>query len=138
MSTRKLYQHLASSVQARLNCAASGNAEWLQKHSDNILSAVHYLMPSGSGIDGGTILDLISQSPNRLVFYCSFHHMDEGGYDGWTDHTIIVTPDLAHGFDLRVTGRDRNEIKDYLAEVYHAALSQDVSADDYYQREKAA
>jgi hypothetical protein len=44
-----------------------------------------------------------------------------------------VTPDLAHGFDVRVTGRDYRGIKDYLAEVYHAALSREVSADEYYR-----
>jgi hypothetical protein len=45
--------------------------------------------------------------------------MNEGGYyDGWTEHQVIITPSLQHGFDVRVTGQDRNEIKDYLAELF--------------------
>jgi hypothetical protein len=53
--------------------------------------------------------------------------MDEhGGYDGWTEHSIIVTPDLASGFDLRVNGRDRRDIKEYLAEIFGYALDADI------------
>ena len=58
--------------------------------------------------------------------------MDEhGGYDGWTEHKIIVTPSLVYGFELRVTGKDRNDIKDYIAEVMHGALSVKASWDTF-------
>ena len=84
------------------------------------------LMPSGSGWDCGTKVSEDSK-PDRLVFYGEFHHMDEqGSYDGWTDHSIIVTPSLAHGFKMRITGKDRNEIKDYLHEMFDFALWQEV------------
>ena len=90
------------------------------------------LLPSGSGFDCGTKLDIEASKPNRLVFITSFHHMDEhGGYDGWTEHKIIVTPSLVYGFELRVTGKDRNDIKDYIAEVMHGALSVKASWDTF-------
>jgi len=82
--------------------------------------------PSGSGIDDGTKLDDTSTA-NKLVFNTGFHHMNENGYyDGWTDHQVIVTPSLAYGFDMRITGRDRNDIKDYLYEVYDCWLRSEI------------
>jgi hypothetical protein len=84
-------------------------------------------LPSGSGFDAGTTLDEGASSPDKLVFDTSFHHMDEhGGYDGWTEHKVIVTPSLAHGCDLRVTGRDRNDIKSYIGETFAHALDTEV------------
>ena len=34
MDARKLYQEIASAVQARRNCAESGNTEWFEKHGE--------------------------------------------------------------------------------------------------------
>lgn len=122
----KLYQQLASLVTARLNCIKSDNQGWLKTHTDRILVLVKDNMPSGSGIDCGTKIDLDASTPEKLVFLTSFHHMNDGGmYDGWTQHKIIVTPSLAFGFNLKITGRDRNEIKEYLHDTYHIALDAD-------------
>lgn len=120
---RKLYATLASLLSARKNCERTGNTEWFDRHTGSIESLVRKYMPSGSGIDNGTVLDLDASTPNRLVFTFGFHHMNENGYyDGWTHHTCVVTPDLASGYDLRITGRDRNGIKDYLGETFGYAL----------------
>ena len=43
------------------------------------------------------------------------------------EHQIIVTPDLEFGISLRITGLDRNDIKDYLAEVFYCALKAKIS-----------
>lgn len=76
-------------------------------------------LPSGSGFNSGCKLD-DSSKPDRLVISADFHHMDENGsYDGWTTHQVIVTPSLAYGYNLRVTGRNRNDIKSYIADVFH-------------------
>jgi hypothetical protein len=127
LSRTPLYRELARLLQAQANCRKAGNAEWLDKHGESIRRLVYSFMPSGSGIDGGTTLDLDASKPSRLVFTMSFHHMNEVGmYDGWTHHTLIVTPSLVSGIDLRITGRDRNRVKEYLYEVYHHALTQEV------------
>jgi hypothetical protein len=77
-------------------------------------------LPSGSGLDAGVEFDLQASRPNRLVFETSYHHMDEhGSYDGWTDHSIIVTPSLTRGFELRITGKNRNQIKEYLYDLFN-------------------
>jgi hypothetical protein len=85
-------------------------------------------LPSGSGIDSGTQIDIAKSGADKLVFNTSFHHMDEwGSYDGWTDHVVTVKPSLALYFTVSVSGRDRNDIKDYLAEVFHVALAEEVN-----------
>ena len=123
---RKVYQRIASSLQARETCLKTRNTEWFDRHNETIQNLIRRYLPSGGGVDCGTKLD-DSSTPNRLVFTAPFHHMNEhGSYDGWTDHSVIVTPDLAFGFHLKITGRDRNNIKDYLADTFGAALSTDV------------
>jgi len=120
----ELYATLSGLIDARLNCIKSNNQEWLGKHTNRILEIVSDHMPSGSGIDCGTKIDLDESTGEKLVFTFSYHHMNESGmYDGWTDHKAIVTPSLAHGFSLRITGSNRNDIKEYLHEVYSFAVS---------------
>ncbi len=124
--TKPLYQQLASLLQARLNCIASNNQEWLGNHNQKILELVKEFMPSGSGIDSGTEMDLDASNPDKLVFTFGYHHMNEGGYyDGWTFHKAIVRPSLMSGFNLTITGKDRNQIKEYLHETYSQALETD-------------
>lgn len=122
MLTRPLYRAIAEKLQAIENCREAGNAEWESRHGDAIEELVKAHMPSGSGFDNGTILDDDS-TPDKLVFLTSFHHMNDGGmYDGWTYHSVTIKASLANGFDMRIGGRDRNDIKDYIAECFSQAL----------------
>lgn len=122
MSKRYLYQELASLVQARLNCIQSGNTEWRNNHTSEISRLVDEYMPSGSGIDNGTAIDLGKSTGSKLVFNVAFHHMDENGfYCGWTDHTITITPSFSN-FDIRISGPNKRNIKEYLHDVYSSAL----------------
>lgn len=112
---------IAAKLQAIANCIAAGNAEWRDRHQE-ALDATMEGAPSGSGFDNGSSL-FDKSTPDKLVFGTAYHHMDGSGmYDGWTDHTVVVTPAF-DGFDLKVTGRDRNDIKDHIAEVFHAWLA---------------
>lgn len=105
------------------NCLSTGNTEWQCRHSETILQIVENCLPSGSGIDCGTKIDLDASTPDKLVFDVQYHHMNDGGYyDGWTQHQVIVTPSLGFDFNLRITGPNRNEIKEYLHECYRTAL----------------
>lgn len=125
-----LYRRLANLVQARANCLAHDDIaklEWAERHTDRLESLVREHMPSGSGFDNGTQIDLDSSTGEKLVFITAFHHMDaHGGYSGWTDHTVTVRASLMYGFDVKVSGRDRNQIKDYIGDAFHSALSLDV------------
>lgn len=123
MRTQKLYSAIARSVQARLNCITANNSEWQAKHEATI-DALCDEMPSGSGFDNGTKLDLDASTGDKLVFTTAYHHMDEnGGYSGWTQHTVTAKPSLVHDFTLTIGGRDRNGIKEYIADTFNSALS---------------
>ena len=82
--------------------------------------------PSGSGIDCGTQLAAVS-TPNKLLLKLSFHHMDDhGSYCGWTDHYVRVTPDLEFCFKLTISGKNKRDVKEYLHEVFHHWLDEEV------------
>lgn len=123
----KLYQELASRIQARLNCEEAGNKEWFEKHEERIRELVKHFMPSGSGFDCGTKIDLDKSTPEKLVFYTEFHHINEGGYyDGWTEHCITVRPSLLCNFTLTISGKNRNEIKDYIHQAFDCDLDEEI------------
>lgn len=120
----KLYQKLAQLIQARANCNNVCNQEWFHKHEDRIEELVKEHMPAGGGFDSGTHIDFIKSTSESLVFTTAFHHMNEiGYYDGWTEHTVKVTPSLQWGFELKISGRNRNDIKDYMHEVFNTTLA---------------
>lgn len=123
----KIYKKIAMVFSAYLNCANSDtHSEWEDKHAEKIESICKNELPSGSGFDSGTVFNFDKSRKNRLVFQIDFHHMDDNGfYCGWSEHEAIVTPDLAFGFDLRITGRDRRFIKEYIADTLHYHLTRE-------------
>lgn len=117
-----VYKRLAELVAARDNCVKSGNTEWHAKHCARIMAIVKRHIPSGSGFDNGTHFGAES-TPEKLIFFTSFHHMNEHGYsDGWTKHTVTVRPSLTSEFTLTISGRNRNEIKELIHEAFYFAL----------------
>jgi hypothetical protein len=129
MKARYLYSEIANALIAYQNCVESGNTEWRDNWEDRLEELCKEFMPSGSGFDNGTKLEIGLSRPKfktshagKLVFQTAFHHMDEaGGYDGWTNHLVTVTPSF-DGFNLRIGGRNRNDIKDYIGDAFHEAL----------------
>jgi hypothetical protein len=113
---RKLYQHIAGLLDARLRCSLNNNGEWTTKHAENLRMIASSILPSGSGIDDdGTKIDIDRSTGERIVLTLGFHHMDDNGfYDGWSDHTITVRASLIHDISLTIGGPNRNAIKDYL------------------------
>ncbi len=123
-----LYRRIASRIDARIRSMQNGNKDWHAKHTD-ALRAMEKRLPSGSGIDAGTTIDLDESRGEKIVLRTSFHHMNEdGGYDGWTEHTVTITPSLVSGIEIKISGRDRNDIKDYLGDVFHEALNAECEA----------
>lgn len=118
----KVYQELAQAIGARERCIETDSQQWIDKWTERI-ERIMETAPSGSGIDNGTILIIDKSTEERLELEGDFHHMDEnGGYDGWTEHQIIVTGSLIHGFNLKIKGPDRNGIKEYLYDRYQCWL----------------
>lgn len=93
---------------------------------DARIARLEKMLPSGGGIDNGT--QVIECTPTKVVLECGFHHMNDAGmYDGWTKHRITVRPAF-HGIDVTVSGRDRNRIKEYLADTFYNAMQSEVVA----------
>lgn len=131
MKPEPVYRFIASKLAAIANCERSKNVEWGERHTSDVDKLIRNSAPSGSGIDNGTNFDWEHSTPEKLVFTCGFHHMNEAGmYDGWTDHTITVKPSLQWGIDIAIGGRNRNDIKEYLHETISMWLNSEVSWDE--------
>lgn len=121
----QLYQQIANALIASKNCEARGNFEWRDTWESRLDAIERDCLPSGSGFNNGSTIDRDSTN-KRIVIETAFHHMNENGYyDGWTHHRVIITPCLSHDFEMRITGRDRNGIKDYIAEQFAHVLRQE-------------
>lgn len=128
MASRKLYHALAILVDARRSCIEKGAAdphysEWSIEHQAAISDLVFKYMPRGAGLDSGTSIDMKKSTPEKLVFTTAFHHHTESGYAGWTEHPITVRASLIHGLWFTVSGRNRNDVKDHLMDVFDDALN---------------
>lgn len=116
------------------NCAADGNTEWEARWRVRLGKLVE-LIPSGIGIDRGPrSYAHVEVKPDAIRFEVSFHHMDGVGfYAGWTDHAVTIRPAF-DGVDVRVSGRPRNGVKEYIREAMDDAFSQRVEWDEPAQR----
>lgn len=150
---KPLYLALASLLQRQRTLADSwlsspadaGRGRFLTMKShveDELARLCRDYLPSGSGFDAGTRLDQAECEvehrpyPGRLWFDTSFHHMDEwGAYDGWTEHSVVVVP-VFGDLCIKVTGRDRNGVKDHIAETFHQVLTAEVEYDEVPQKQE--
>ena len=119
MSAQKFYSKISNLMVTHYNSNKTGNMEIANIAIDNIEQLVKDHLPDGSGFNSGTQFILNESNRNKLVFTAPFHHINSGGYyDGWTHHKIIVTPDLCFGFNIKITGKNRCGIKDYIESCF--------------------
>ena len=126
---KPLYQELISKIVAMENCQKTGNTQWEDNHSLAIHEIEMDNLPSGSGIDSGTRVNLDKTTANKLVLDSSYHCMNQDGfYDGWIDFTVIVTPSLLFDIDIDIKGNFSQrhnkyaDVKDYLYDVFSMSL----------------
>lgn len=115
----RLFTAISRTIGARNRCLkGNGSAAWAATHAERLESWCKQYLPSGSGFDQGCKLSEDS-TPERLIFSAPFHHMNDAGmYADWTDHQVIVTASLEHDYSVRVTGRDKRGIKEYIGELF--------------------
>lgn len=127
MSTRQqsIIEALHSALIAQQNCKKSGNAEWDIRWTAYIERIRREHLPSGGGFDAGTRVIGLAADGHGVKLETDFHHMDDNGsYDGWTHHTIVVRPTFVpSSVHLTITGPDRNSIKDYISDMYSDTLT---------------
>lgn len=122
-------REISTLLQASANCAKRGNVDWQEKHEERLGRLLRNYAPSGSGIDNGTRLCRDRSTPECLVFVTSFHHMDDNGmYDEWTDHTVTISASLAFGLETKISGSNRNDILEYLHEVFRQAMNAEIDS----------
>ena len=119
------YKIIATRLEAAENCSDGVNPEWEDKHLE-VIDKQMETAPSGSGFNSGTDLMFNESTGKKLVFDTAFQHMnDSGSYVRWTNHKVIITPAF-DGFDMRITGKNFNGIKEYIGDVFYNWLSEDV------------
>jgi hypothetical protein len=120
-NTIRIYQKIAQELKVINN--PNADSHWYDNAIANLEYIEKELLPYGSGIDNGCQIDLTKSTPNKIVIRCDFHHMNENGYYTiWTTHECIITPDLGYEFDMKMTGRDKNGIKDYLCDAIYSTI----------------
>ena len=123
--TTTVVEKIAALCVAIENCKRRGNTEWEAKYEECLDELVEQYLPRGSGFDSGTKVDIEKTDFSKVVMTTSFHHMDDSGmYIKWTDHTITAKPSFLGGFELKISGENFNDIKEYMAETFSNELSQ--------------
>ena len=129
-------QVISRIVGQRLRCIETSNTLWRDKCEDSLAKIASNNLPSGAGIDSGTMIDLHRSTEDRIVLTFEYHFMNEGGYyDGWGDYTATIKPTFA-GIDVDIRGRNRNDIKDYLFQGFDGALTDPAPEEYQYTYEK--
>ena len=91
-----------------------------QDLANSTIDEMDSLLPHGSGIDGICEIDRNNSTIDKIIVNLEYHHLNDAGYyEGWTSHQVILTPSFIGGFDLKVTGKDKNGIKDYLSNLFY-------------------
>jgi hypothetical protein len=123
MDKQTVAQAFAHALTAWRNCQKSGNETWEDKWWQR-MEQLQDCLPSGGGFDSGSTFDADASTATKLVFATSFHHMGESGmYDGWTEHRVTFRASFVSP-EITISGRDRNRIKDYIAEVFSQVLGE--------------
>ena len=99
------------------------------KNLENIEGLINEHFPHGSGFDGETWLDFSLSTPQKLVLFTEYHHMNAYGYyDKWSTLKIVVKPSLVWGFDFKLTGiaRKYRFDREYFEDVFNQFLETEI------------
>lgn len=120
---------IASFAESIERCVDTEKCETMRKDLEKFVETV---FPHGSGFDYGT--KIAQATSKKIVLETEYHHMNDCGYTNWTHHKIILTPAF-NSYNMRVTGRNQNEIKDIIADMFTEILDTDTKelwlADEY-------
>lgn len=94
-----------------------------KEDAENRVESMLEILPHGSGIDNGVKFLWDESTKDKLIFQVDFHHMDDNGYYcGWSEHKLILTPSFT-GFEMRLTGKNYRQIKEYLYDLFSNVFS---------------
>ena len=109
----KLYQKIA-------RVASQKNSPQKEKE----LTLLQELLPNGNGIRRQLkcVISLKS-TKERIVIdtsYCHSNYSDERSR--WTEHQVVITPSFEGEIGIRIAGKNVNNLKKYLDDVFREAL----------------
>ncbi len=124
----KTYRALALEIDRRIRGKAKGRVEW-EWDATATIDRIMGTAPHGSGIDSGVSLDIDKSTGERLVFTIPYHRMNnEGYYCEWIDYKMTVKPSLRWDYSARIMGRNREGLRDYVADVMDTWLKEECAA----------
>lgn len=116
MANWKVYQAIAHAIANRKEMWAHDLLDIIEKE----------YLPQGCGVECKILKDECRE--DRIVMWVVYHHMNENGFNvGWTYHKVFVTPSLRFGFDLKITGRNKDNVKEYLGDWLAHNLEREVN-----------
>ena len=104
----KLYQKIAR--------VASQKDDILIKWEEFVM--LQKLLPIGNGIEKECVISLKSTKKRIVIDTAYWHEL----LQEWTEHQIVVTPSFEGEINIRVTGKNVDNIKEYINEVFRKAL----------------
>jgi hypothetical protein len=121
-----LISRIYRTLQAKEDCRKIDNIEWFNKHSYHVEELAKNYLPSGSGINAGCEISQEESNENKIVITFSYDHMNENGYyEGCTYHKCICKPTF-DGPELKITGKNKNGIKEYLYDIFSNCLNEEI------------
>ena len=108
----KLYQKIARVASQKNSCNKAKELAFLQE-----------LLPIGNGIETGCVI-LLKSTKKRIVIETIYWHPNDS--DEWTKHQVIITPSFEGEINIRITGKNEGDIKDYLWDIFREALMNEV------------
>ena len=106
----KLYQKIARVVSQK-----NKSLNEIEKE----LTLLKELLPYGGGIESGCVISLES-TKKRIVIITNYWHPNYS--DEWTNHQVVITPSFVGEINLRITGKNKDNVKEYLQDIFREAL----------------
>ena len=122
----KVYIAIARAIGAYQRCSKESNP-WENFWYERLKAYERSLY--GAGIEDILIGTAMSKSDSLIVVTGRYHALSENGfYDGYYDFTVKITPSLATGCCIRVTGNmgKYNDAKDFIFDMFSETLWMDV------------
>ena len=107
----KLYQKIAR---------VASQKNWAKRTKE--LSLLQKLLPNGKGIREreGLAVILLESTKKRIVIDTTYWHTNNS--DERTSHQVIITPSFEGEINIRITGKNKDNVKEYLHDIFREAL----------------
>lgn len=111
-------------LQARENCKKDATKlDWFNNHDFTLYQIERNYLPHGSGINSGCTIEREFKK-DCVILHVPYHNMDENGYYcGWSDFKIVCKPEF-DGISLKIIGKDKYFVKDYLYDLFNNCLTE--------------